>query len=117
MTAIFTTPPTARVWLVGLAWAWLAALAHAQNPAPAAAPVPGSVPGPVAPEGAALAVPYTSVFAHYQGYADQSVSDWKTTNDTVGRIGGWRAYAKEAREPDASQAPGTGAHSQHGSKP
>ncbi len=26
--------------------------------------------------------------------------NWKEVNDTTGRIGGWRAYAKEARQAD-----------------
>lgn len=39
---------------------------------------------------------YTSVLATYQGYTDQAVQSWREANDRVGRIGGWRAYAKEA---------------------
>lgn len=39
---------------------------------------------------------YTSALASYQGYADQAVQSWREANDRVGRIGGWRAYAKEA---------------------
>lgn len=60
--------------------------------------------------GAALAVPaeknqahplptklqYTSALATYRGYTDQTVQSWSEANDRVGRIGGWRAYAKEA---------------------
>jgi hypothetical protein len=39
---------------------------------------------------------YTSALSSYQGYADQAVQSWREANDRVGRIGGWRAYAKEA---------------------
>jgi hypothetical protein len=39
---------------------------------------------------------YTSALATYQGYTDQAVQSWREANDRVGRIGGWRAYAKEA---------------------
>ncbi len=39
---------------------------------------------------------YTSVLATYQGYTDQTVQSWREANDRVGRIGGWRTYAKEA---------------------
>lgn len=39
---------------------------------------------------------YTSALASYQGYTDQAVQSWREANDRVGRIGGWRAYAKEA---------------------
>ncbi len=39
---------------------------------------------------------YTSALATYRGYTDQTVQPWREANDQVGRIGGWRAYAKEA---------------------
>jgi hypothetical protein len=39
---------------------------------------------------------YTSALAGYQAYSDQAVLSWREANDRVGRIGGWRAYAKEA---------------------
>lgn len=38
------------------------------------------------------------------------VESWKAINDNVGRIGGWRVYAKEARRPD-SEARDAGAAS------
>jgi hypothetical protein len=44
---------------------------------------------------------YRSVWAQYQGFTEQSVTPWRQSNDTVERAGGWRAYAKEARQPDA----------------
>jgi hypothetical protein len=69
----------------------LAALAvSAQTPAPTPAPVP-----------------YRSALEGYQPFADTKAVPWKEANDTVGRIGGWRAYAKEtasAPKPAASQA-------------
>lgn len=42
-----------------------------------------------------------SSFAGYRRLRDESVASWKDANDTVGRIGGWRAYAREAAQPDA----------------
>ena len=48
---------------------------------------------------ALLALTYRSAFADYKPYAEQAVTPWRQSNDTVGRVGGWRAYAKEAREP------------------
>lgn len=39
-------------------------------------------------------------FAGYHGLADEKVGPWQEANDTVGRIGGWRAYAREAAAPD-----------------
>ncbi len=38
---------------------------------------------------------YVSPLRAYRAYADQSVASWREANDQVGRIGGWRAYAKE----------------------
>jgi hypothetical protein len=38
---------------------------------------------------------YKSAIGSYQAYADQEVLSWREANDRVGRIGGWRAYAKE----------------------
>lgn len=57
-----------------------------------------------APPPAAPAVTYRSTFEGYQPFNDQPVGAWKAANDTVGRIGGWRAYAKEARQADGKPA-------------
>jgi hypothetical protein len=40
--------------------------------------------------------PYRSAFSGYRRYGDEPVVPWKQANDEVGRIGGWKAYAKEA---------------------
>jgi hypothetical protein len=37
-----------------------------------------------------------SAFEGYRPFADEPVADWRATNDRVGRIGGWQAYAREA---------------------
>lgn len=63
---------------------------HHKPPAAAATPAP---------------LPYTSALQGYQPFADEKVRSWKESNDTVGKIGGWRAYAKEAAEPDAKSSP------------
>ena len=64
-------------------------------------------PAPADPLDATAAVPaprYTSAFARFQsGDADKPVS-WREANDTVTRIGGWRAYAREAQQPEAAPA-------------
>ena len=44
---------------------------------------------------------YKSVLSQYQGYNDQALMPWQETNETVGKIGGWRVYAKEARQSDS----------------
>lgn len=82
----------------------VASVAHAQsapsvekpsarsNPLDAKADVPGVI--------------YRSSLQGYRPYADIEPGSWVESNDRVGRIGGWRVYAKEAREP---QAPAAGA--------
>ena len=67
-------------------WALLAAGAAAAQ----AGPPPG------APAGTPFS--YRSVLEQYQPYAEQPVGSWRDANDTVGRIGGWRAYAREVQE-------------------
>ena len=50
-------------------------------------------------------VSYTSPIADYQPFVDEKVSSWRAANDKVGQIGGWRAYAKEAQQPDNTPTP------------
>ena len=45
--------------------------------------------------------PYRSALDGYKAYTDEKIIDWKQANDTTGRIGGWREYAKEAQQTDA----------------
>ncbi len=42
---------------------------------------------------------FQSAFEGYQPYTDDKTVDWKAANDTTARIGGWRAYAREASAP------------------
>jgi hypothetical protein len=44
---------------------------------------------------------YQSSFSMYQAYADQPIISWRNANDTVGKIGGWRSYAKEVQQPQS----------------
>ena len=79
--------------------------AHAQPAAPPAAP---PTPQPLA---------FQSALQGYQPYTDDKIANWKAANDTTARIGGWRAYVKEASAPSttptptpaAAAAPATGA--------
>lgn len=52
------------------------------------------------------AVTYDSAFTRYRPHADQKLRPWKDSNDNVGRIGGWRSYAREAAQEEPSAAPG-----------
>ena len=74
---------------------------------------PGSTPAvPAEKERAALA-PYRSALEGYQPYSDEPIQSWRESNDTVGKIGGWRVYAREAqgapaapsKEPAAGSSP------------
>ena len=47
---------------------------------------------------------HESAFAQYRRLGEVSVGSWRDANDTVSRIGGWRAYAREARQPDSSSS-------------
>ena len=59
---------------------------------------------------------YTSPLGAYQAYADEPIQSWREANDRVGRIGGWRAYAKESSTSEPVKAEPTAApHAgQHG---
>lgn len=55
-----------------------------------------------------LSLPYESALRGYRNFADEPIADWRATNDTVARIGGWRAYIKEsfqARQRDVQPGP------------
>lgn len=49
-------------------------------------------------------VVHRSPFAQYQRLAEQPVGSWREANETANRLGGWRAYAREAREPAPAPA-------------
>lgn len=59
---------------------------------------------PAQPSAQPAELPYRSTLAPYQRYEDQPVQPWKESNDTVGRIGGWKAYAREASAEARSDA-------------
>ena len=64
-----------------------------------AQPVTGS-----SPSQAPIELHYQSTFEGYRRFSDEKVGSWREANDNVGRIGGWREYAKEAQQPDAGAA-------------
>jgi hypothetical protein len=52
------------------------------------------------------AVTHRSPLAAYHRLGDHKPVSWKEANETVNRIGGWRAYAREAQQPEpAASAP------------
>jgi hypothetical protein len=70
----------------------------------AAALIAGPAPAQTAPSASAIP-PYRSAMEGYRRFTDEKPAPWKESNDTVGRIGGWRAYAKEAQGGASSPAP------------
>lgn len=68
---------------------------------------------------------YRSAFDGYPPFNDPPAVSWREANDTVGRIGGWRAYAREAQgapaqpaspaasQPASAAAPRAGGAHQH----
>lgn len=65
------------------------------------------------PRDAGVPVPpavHQSPFAQYRPFAAEVLGPWRGVNDEVGRIGGWKVYAREAYEANrqpASATPGT----------
>jgi hypothetical protein len=51
------------------------------------------------PQAPVPATTYRSAFRGYRTPAEDVVISWRDANDLVGRIGGWRVYAREAQEP------------------
>jgi hypothetical protein len=97
-----------------------AALAFVSTLATAAAPAE--------PTDAHAAVPpviYRSALANHQPLTDAPAITWPQANRTVGQVGGWRAYAREASQPDAAASatpstpstPSTPTPHHHGHKP
>jgi hypothetical protein len=86
-------------WLFPAGLLLSVSLAHAQPTLGADATAPNNT----------VSVPsmfqYHSVFTHYHIFTEQSVLPWREANDDVGKIGGWRFYAKEASQPDATDIP------------
>lgn len=70
-----------------------------------------------APEGDAVRIhlQHDSALSGYRVWREQALQPWHEVNAQVARIGGWRAYAREAAEPpqpSARPAP-QGSHTGH----
>jgi len=104
-------------WLVPVGLTVVMPLAFAQSSSAPATPDPKNA----AP--ASVTLSYRSAFADYRAYSEQAVGSWREANDNVGKIGGWRVYAKEARQPEGTPAPAaspqvnTDQHGGQGGKP
>lgn len=88
-------------WLPPAALCALAFATAAQTP-----PSPARQPDPLDHGAKVPAVAYESAFSRYRRAGDDKAIPWREANDTAARIGGWRAYAREAQQPDpAPSAP------------
>ena len=74
-------------------WACMAVVATGFT---ATAPAQTQKEGEASAGAPATSVRYRSALERYQPYKEQPVQSWRDANDNVGRIGGWRVYAKEA---------------------
>lgn len=67
---------------------------------------PSRQPEPADPNVAVPPVVYESPFTPAHPLVDEP-HPWKAANDLVGRIGGWRTYAREASQPESRPADGS----------
>jgi len=68
-------------------------------------PVPPSRPDPLDAQATVPPLVYHSPLSSYRRQVDDKPLPWREANDTVGRIGGWRSYAREAQEAASMAAP------------
>lgn len=92
------------MWAIaGLHLGLAPAQAQTQAAAPAAATAKANRPDPADPKAPVPSALYASPLRAYQVFAEPQVAPWRETNDLVRQRGGWRSYAREAREPDAAR--------------
>ena len=84
-----------------IAWSFAACALLALPAMAQVKPAPSIATGASTGQGTPATLPYTSVFEGYQPFNDEKLKPWKESNATVEKIGGWRAYAREAAEPQA----------------
>jgi hypothetical protein len=83
----------------------------------AAGAVAQGAPEPVArdpadPRAEAPPLVHRSPFASYRVFTGDGPGSWRGVNDEVARIGGWKAYAREAYEASKAAQPAPGEASQ-----
>ena len=78
-------------------FAWGLALLAASSAALAQPAAEPARPDPLDARAAVAPVVYSSPFAQYRPFAVQPPGPWRDVNDVVGRIGGWKVYAREAQ--------------------
>ena len=93
-------------WLVRatLCTSALAAQAQGASSPGSANPAPTVRPDPLDAKASVPALSYRSSFSRYRGLGEDKPLSWREANDAVARIGGWRVYAREAQQPDATSS-------------
>ena len=86
-----------RLLLLAAASLWAAA--SAQMPAASAVGSPAG----------ALDKSYQPPLAGYQPFTEEKVISWPEANNVVGRVGGWREYARESQPPGGTSPAASGA--------
>jgi hypothetical protein len=80
-----------------LALAWLATAPLAVLAQTASGAASASQPAEAAPA-------FKSAFDGYRRFNDTKLVPWRESNDLVGQIGGWKAYARESAGTDSAPA-------------
>ena len=100
-------------WLLPAAIGIAVSAALAQQPLPASALL-----DPLDSTAKVPPVNHRSTLGEYRRLSDGPNLGWREANDAVGRIGGWRAYAREASQPEmpanAASAPSRPMPAGHG---
>jgi hypothetical protein len=76
----------------------LLTLACAVHAGPDPLDSPAARPNPLDAQAAVPPLAPPSAFAGYRFHSEPKLTPWREANETVGRIGGWRAYAREASQ-------------------
>lgn len=83
--------------------ALLLALTFAQAQTPSTPKKPQQL-DPANADAPVASLTYRSSFTDYRPLPDEPVAAWKSSNDQAAKIGGWRVYAREARQPNTPAA-------------
>lgn len=110
MSPIWTTLSRA---LLRTALCASALAAQAQGSAGSASPPPAARPDPLDAQAPVPALSYRSAFAPYRKLGDAKPLSWREANEAVARIGGWRAYAREAQPPASAPTTPPAGHGAH----
>jgi hypothetical protein len=104
-TGLLTLAASAQTPAAPPARATTPAAAAASAAKPATPPASAAPTGTLAPVARTQTAPggYRSALEGYQPYSEEKIVPWREANDTVGKVGGWRAYAKEAAEGQGQQ--------------